>query len=458
MSNVSSGRRIEKMDHTFALTTRTPVFLYGAASVGKIIYQRNPALHVCGFIDKRADEIQEFMGLPVYSLKQMTKLDREAVLVISVKNVFEQEDIAVSLSEAGFNKLIYKSNAVLRGQGPAEEAKLSEVWDILVEGRFVSKMEGLCRFQRAVRADFLNRSIIREENGWILSYLPIELIYTNQRGDIWSDLNIQGYYPHIYFFYYLSNHRNGQIEDYVKFAESTAQRQGDIKITDAWRRNVVRNRTDVYENMRASLDMDPDFFYRNAATAVWNENGYFNLTSGKHRCAFFVSQGYRYVPVKVPKADYQKFLEYGSPESIRKSIVDGNRRHVDTKIYHPWFYWYPCVEPPYYSYFQIEVLCRSIRFAAEHLRTSLLYTNLEEKNSMRRLLRNCRLVELTSAAEADILLLDTWGTEEDPVAETRASGALMWRIGPEASGPVLAEYISERGNVYLYEDIRKVGG
>ena len=56
------------------------------------------------------------------------------------------------------------------------------------------------------------------------------------------------------------------------------------------------------------------------------------------------------------------------------------------------------------------------------------------------------------------MLLDTWGAEEDPVAETRASGALMWRIGPEASGPVLAEYMSERGNVYLYEDIRKVGG
>lgn len=447
------------MRPTFTLTNDTAVFLYGAASVGKLIYQRNPALHICGFIDMRAEELHEFMGLPVYSPEQAVELDKESVLIISVKNVFEHEDIAASLNDAGFDKLIYKSNAVLRGQGGVEEARLSETWDMLMEGRVSFQADSLCRFQKSMRAAFSDHLLISEREGPVLSYIPVELIYTNLREeDPWADLNIQGYYPHIFFFFYLSNHQNGQTEDYVKFAEETAQKQGDIKITGAWRRNVIRNRTDVYEHMRASLDMDPGFFYRNASTAVWNEKGYFNLTSGKHRCAFLVSQGYRYIPLKIPAADYQKFLKNGNPDSLRKSIEERGLRCLDVKTYHPWFCGFPCTEPPYYSYFQVEALCRTIRCAMERGRSVLLYTNLPEENSLHRLLRGCRLVEMTDAETAEILLLDAKDAAETSISEPHMSEAVIWRIDFEMSGHVFAQYVSKLGNVYFFEDRRKLGG
>lgn len=437
------------------MSTDTPVYLYGAASIGKIVYLRNPSLNICGFLDKRAGEIKNFMGLPVYTLAQATaSVDKQAVIMLSIKNVFELEDIAVSLYEAGFDKLIYKSRAVLEGHGNAEDEQLSRAWDALVEGSFTPGMEKFPCFQDAVHLDFTDHSLIASMNGEILSYVPVELIYTNQRNDKWSDLNIQGYYPHIYFFYYLSNHKNGQIQDYIKFAEETAREQGDIKITDAWRKNVLRNRTDVYEHMKSMLDMDPLFFRRNAPTVLWNEKGYFNLTSGKHRCAFLVSQGYRYIAVKMKESDHRKFLSYGNPEDIQEEIVKGKRRYLNKKSYHPWFYHYPCAEPAYYSYFQVEALSRSVRLAHEYRRKILLYTNLQKTNSLLELLDRCRMVQRTDAAAADVLLLDETSSSAKRAAEQCALNSRLWWIGPVIRGTVMAEYFSKEGAVYFCESIK----
>ena len=47
------------------------ILIYGAASYGKRIYKRFIAngYEVAGFIDKRADEIREFMGVKVINLE-----------------------------------------------------------------------------------------------------------------------------------------------------------------------------------------------------------------------------------------------------------------------------------------------------------------------------------------------------------------------------------------------------
>lgn len=440
------------MANDFILSSRVPVYLYGAASVGKTIFERNKTLNICGFIDKRAEEIKDFMGLPVYTLEQASKkLDKRSVIILSIKNVFELEKIAESLYETGFDKLIYKSRAVLQGQGDTSEKNISKAWEMIVEGRFTPGITNLPRFQNNIKYDFTDRSIVQEDDGTLLVRIPVELIYTNNRNDKWSDINIQGYYPHIYFFYYLLNHKNGQIYDYIKFAEETALEQGDIKITESWKKNVIRNRADVYEHMCLNLDTDPHFFYRNAPVAVWNEKGYFNLTSGKHRCAFLVAHGYRYILLKMAPEEYSKFLLHTDSKSIKSKIMSENIRYLDKKVYHPWFYQYPCSEPKFYSYFQVEALCRLIRFANEHGRIVRLYTNLSKKNSLFIILKQCRLVQMTDLKSAECLLLDEW-SEKDKLGEQQYSDtAILWRISSTATGNVLSEYLSREDVVYFCE-------
>lgn len=444
------------MEEHFIITSDTPVYLYGAASIGKIVYEKNPSLNICGFLDARAEEIGEFMGLPVYTVSQAAERinESDAVIMVSVKNVFELEDIAVTLYDAGFFRLIYKARAVLEGRGNADDLRLSETWDMLVAGSFSADKKELPCFQKGIHYFFENQSVLSKEDGKILAYIPVEMIYTNDGKGKWWDLNIQGYYPHIYFFYYLSNHRNGQVKDYLEFTEQTALTQGDIKITDAWRQNVLRNRTAVYENMRLNLDVNPQFFQENAPTAVWNEKGYFNLTSGKHRCAFLVSQGYRYIAVKATEEDYNSFLSFENSESIRSKIIEENIRQVSSKIYHPWFYRYPCSEPAYYTHFQVEVLCRTIRLANKYGRIIRLCTNLPEGNSLFRILRRCRLVQTmdeTSTGAMDIVLMDEMGKKPAGILKMCTPETVLWHIGMSPQGNILAEYYSEQGTVYFWE-------
>lgn len=441
------------MKQYFVLGESTPVYLYGAASIGKIVFERNPKLNICGFLDKRAEEIGEFMGLPVYSIPQAVENIREknAVIMLSVKNVFELEDIAVRLYEAGFDKLIYKSRAVLEGAGDDGEKKLSEIWELLISGEYRPHSEKLPCFRENINYMFTDQAVLFENEEDVTANIPVELIYTNDRRDKWSDLNIQGYFPHIYFFYYLSGHKNGQMEDYLRFTEETALVQGDIKITEAWKRNVLRNRSEIYENMRLKLDLDFSFFHRNAPTAKWNEKGYFNLNSGKHRCAFLVSQGYRFIALRIKKQDYTKFLFFEDAENIRKSIVKEYIHSLETKVYHPWFYSYSCKEPIYYSQFQVEVLCRTVRMADKCERKVKVYTNLDRENSLFRLMARCRLVHIAeNTNDADIVLWDEIMSKEK-VPETEGLTAHIWCIGRKISGNVIAEYYSEHGTVYFYE-------
>lgn len=446
------------MSHYFSLTSITPVYLYGAASIGKIVYEKNPDIRIQGFIDARAKEIEKFMGLPVYTLSEAQKnISADAVIMISVKNVFELEDIALTLYEAGFSRLIYKSRAVLEGMGNEDDFRLSEIWDALVSGTYGGIEERLICFQNNIQYSFTDQTVVSENEEEVLAYIPVELIYTNDRKDKWSDINIQGYYPHIYFFYFLSNHRNGQTEDYLKFVEDTALAQGDIKITEAWRKNVLRNRTMVYEKMRLSLDMDYEFFQRNAPTAVWNEKGYFNLTSGKHRCAFLVSQGYRYIALKIVKQDYDRFLKYGEVKKFREKIINEKIRYLDTKIYHPWFYRYPTYEPEFYSLFQIEILGRAIRLAIEKEREIKIYTTLSKFNSLFRILNQCRLIQIIEDKDrhsADIVLLDETNKSSLHTKEFYSQDTVLWYLSTDVLGEIRAEYVMEDSIVYFCEKIK----
>ena len=65
---------------------------------------------ICGFIDKRAKDIRQCIGYPVYDIETLKKkAGRHAVIFVAVKNVFYHMDIAVELYANGFERIIYNS-------------------------------------------------------------------------------------------------------------------------------------------------------------------------------------------------------------------------------------------------------------------------------------------------------------------------------------------------------------
>lgn len=303
------------MKDTFRINKNSRIYLYGAASIGKIVYSNliNAGYSVEKFIDKRAEEISEFIGVPVILTEQLSngELD-DAVVIISVKNVFEHKNIIDIFIRRGYSKLIYMPDGVLNGHATENDKKIEKMYNGILSGNIIEMELPVTKEvplyipeDCAVALDRGDTCIVR---------VPWQLIYTykrnsNNSADRWTEVNCMQYFPHIELFTYFMN-GCGECESYMEFCCEAAIKTGDVKITEAWKENVIKNRYDVYNNMNMKYELDKDFFVRSAPKAEWNDKGYFNLISGKHRTSFLLSKGNRYINVEISKEDYKKWMKY----------------------------------------------------------------------------------------------------------------------------------------------------
>ena len=324
-------------------TKNTEIILYGAASIGILVYRIfiDNGFNVIGFVDKRANEIHELYGLPVWTIDEIPETIRkkDIVFFVSIKNVFEHEEIVKKIVNKGCYNIIYKAFSVLNGGGTEEEQHICNIYDDILGGNIQEKYI----FAPTMKVSKLKKdfALIENNGASVIAYVPIDYIFTNHyaHGGMkkWSDVNILALFTHIKFFEYLSGNMMGEVDSYLnEYCVYTAKLHNDVEITDAWKQNVLRNRAMIYEQMNLALDIDYRFFERNAAEAIWNRKGYFNLLSGKHRTTFLVSKGKNYIPLRISIEDYQKFLKSEILEYNQEFIVDNNLERE--MIFHPFYY------------------------------------------------------------------------------------------------------------------------
>ena len=319
--------------------------IYGAASIGNLAKN---ALEKCnakiiGYIDKRAFELESFNQLPVWEIDNVPEkyISQQIIVFVGVKNVFEHEKIVRILNKKGFKYIVYKPYSVLIGKGNTEEESISEIYDMLFQGMLdVAEMKlPICKVNRP-KSTF-DYAVLKESYADIIAYVPAEFIYTNnyiEGGMVkWGNINILSYFTHIDFFRFLDNREDASIDSYIKeYCEYTAGLQKNCVVTDSWKENVIKNRIQIYEEMCECLNLDFDFFIRNAPEAIWNDEKHiFNLTNGKHRSTFLASKGIKYIPLKVKKTDYDKFYH---KEEISKVNEQLSLIESDIMIPHPCFY------------------------------------------------------------------------------------------------------------------------
>lgn len=82
------------------------VYLYGAGSFGKETYYflKKNGIDIRGFLDKRADEIKEYCGKPVYSLNSINVENKKNVLVLFsiVMDKDERRNLMKQIAQSGF--------------------------------------------------------------------------------------------------------------------------------------------------------------------------------------------------------------------------------------------------------------------------------------------------------------------------------------------------------------------
>lgn len=338
----------------FIFNNTVPILLYGAAAIGNIMHENllRQNFNVIGFIDKRAYEISEFRSLPVYDIDDVRlNEDRraEVIVVISVKNVFEHEQIASKLIQHGYQNIIYKPKSVLNNFATQNQIALSTLYDNILANDKLT-VQTLTMTKKTILNEYKDHALICQSDDYVIANLPLEYIYTNNYSENeskWGNVNIMAFFTHLGFFRFLSGYPEYSYEDYInEYCIYTAPTS--IEITDGWKKNVVQNRAMIFEQMNLSHELDPDFFIRSAPEAKWNLRGYFNLTSGKHRAAYFAATGQKFLPTKIRRKDYHAFLSLSDAELLNRDLQGNAVTELAIPIPHPYFYRYPCMANEYY--------------------------------------------------------------------------------------------------------------
>ena len=335
----------------FDFDKKSRIWLYGAATMGVITahYLEEQGYFVEGFIDKRADEIAELNGKPVLSLHQVAEFSEkeQIVVILTVKNVFEHERIAIEMVEFGINNIIFFPYRSLKGKGNIDENLLYILSNTISKRKEIDMVKIPKTFSFPVIE--LNDTLkISEDTEKIKVRLPFCLVYTDKdyktaqlisqdKDETFLDINIAMLTPHIQFFKYLMGDESADYNIYLESCEAAAHRLNSFETTAKWKENVFRNRAEVFENMNKEYENKTSFFVESAPDAQWNSKGYFNLISGKHRASFLVSKGDWYIPVSVKKSEYQYLFNQEHVFKIKELIRQKQLHEIVAPVEHPMF-------------------------------------------------------------------------------------------------------------------------
>lgn len=320
--------------------------IYGAGGNCRRIQKLFRSAGICmdAIIDRRAEEIKELDGTPVFTLEQLSGVDRikeDRVVILSVKNVFMHVDLVRTLLEKGYKNIIYKPLPVLRGECDAEWDSIDCAYQAIVEEGHIYELVG--KKIACSRRDHLvylkDELIMKESADEILCRIPIELVRNYDREDAFGRLPMGAFYPLIniyqYMYGYITSDKWEEIrQDFLLYCSDWVERSGS-HFSESLKESLLDSRIDVFDEMRKKEYIDPDFFIRSAVTVRWDLQCFYLTASGRNRVSFLAAEGKRFIPARMRKEDYVCWVNYSIFEEIKTYL---ERMHVDrlfTDVPHP---------------------------------------------------------------------------------------------------------------------------
>lgn len=340
----------------YSLRKDDGVVLYGAATTGAILYDNltRRGFRVDAFMDRRADEIEEYRGLPVWDAAAGGRYagPRGSVAVVAVKNVFEHERIAGTLWRAGFRKIVFRPYRAVRGEASEPERRLNECYDRLLDKSARGELPPCPEIEGPERRELRDHGIILDQGGYVTANIPVPYVFADKYQDadtIWGDIPCLGLLPHRGLFELFGGKWTPDCEAYMEYCRQAAEKSGGIVTSAAWEASVYQNRLDVFNHMQYAWEHDRAFFVRNAVEGVYNEKGYFNIRSGKHRITYMISKGSRCIPLRIKKAGYEAWRGRVQAERLADFLWENRLETLPAALEDPYFYEYPSSSSAFYE-------------------------------------------------------------------------------------------------------------
>lgn len=321
---------------------------------------------VIAILDKRAKEIKDIEGIPVYTLEQFSSMDVEkgnSIIIISIKNVFAHINIARELLAIGYGNIIYKPFPILQGECDEEWDSINYAYEAVVEEEDLSDLKG--RLIACSRYDhlmvFKDELIIEESKEKVTCWIPIELVCNYDREDAFKLLPMAAYYPLLNLYQYLLGSaftydweeiRN----DFFLYAVDWVERSNN-EFSDSLKNSMLNSRINIFAEMQKKADIDKNFFIRNAVCVKRIDSMRFYLTaSGRNRVSFLAAKGYRFIPAYMSREDYACWINQGKFEKIRQHLEKEKINELFTMVPHPFMSSFASETMDYVSLFCMQVV------------------------------------------------------------------------------------------------------
>ena len=136
-----------------------------------------------------------------------------------------------------------------------------------------------------------------------------------------------------------SDKKYEEFERYINlYAVPGAIRSG-VNITGSWKNTVIETRLSAFNEMKARLSTDVNFFVKHCTTVSLLPPYRLQLVkSGKSRVSFLTALRMPYIPALMQKNDYENLLNESIAKNVYEHICMNNISKCTVPIPHPFFY------------------------------------------------------------------------------------------------------------------------
>lgn len=300
------------------------IYLYGENRFAKQTYSvlKNKSYNVRGYIDSKYPDYyieKNIIKVGLNNIELLEKGMKNYIVIICLQNGMQHEKVAELLYQKGIQKIIYLPMGIkcaLRKQ----EIYRRAYW-LIQEFRY-EEIKKLPLYNGNNDTPFI---IIYQNKHEVSFWCPVKYLHSSTSQMIkhnvpdylknaipklleYADVAVSDYKPYIELFKYLRGDA-ADIDSYLTTTGRISETEKEIFLTD---------RKHLYKVYEEAFCYNMLFFMDSPARAVWNTNGYFNISDGMHRIQYLFSKGFTSMPIVV---DLQAF-EYLSNFIREKETVD----------------------------------------------------------------------------------------------------------------------------------------
>lgn len=355
----------------FQFNNQVQVIIYGAGGDGRrtVLYLSELGYHVIAVIDKRADEIHEIYGVPVKGAEDLNNVyasNRNTVLIITVKNVFEHASIVRTCLGFGIHRIIYKPYPTLQGMHGVWDS-INMAYEKIITQRIGSGCFEVIETQENMLFQERDCLLVKNNEDKVVANVPAEMLCNYDREISWARVPMNHFFPIIDLYKNLLNQSNNGEECCRFFLLYCGSWLSDnqLQLTEGLKHSLINSRVQVFYEMQKKCDFDRDYFEINAPSVeIGSENRFFLNSSGRNRVCFQAAKGYNYIPVCMKENDYNQWMNKEMLGKILPMVKKKDR--IFCAIPHPMLVEFPAVAEDY-----IRLVCRTI---ADHI-VKHIYSN-----------------------------------------------------------------------------------